>query len=83
MSVTVYTTGPECHKCNLTKNALNKGGIPYTEVLLSDDPEAAQRFRDRGMLIAPVVVTDDETWSDFRIDKIRALIKAQKALAAA
>ncbi|AEK09956.1 glutaredoxin [Mycobacterium phage Rey] len=83
MSVTVYTTGPDCHKCNLTKRALAKGGIPFTEVLLADEPETAQRFRDSGMMIAPVVVTDTETWFDFRIDKIRELVKAHGSRAAA
>ncbi|QNL30754.1 NrdH-like glutaredoxin [Mycobacterium phage Estes] len=83
MNITVYTTGPDCHKCNLTKRALAKAEIPYTEVLLADAPEAADRFRNAGMMIAPVVVTDTETWFDFRIDKIRELTKAHKALAAA
>lgn len=75
MSVTVFTTGPACHKCNLTKSALAKAGVAYTEVLLADDPVAHAAFQAKGYLTAPVVVTDEEEWFDFRIDKIRELTK--------
>lgn len=75
-AVTVYTTGPACHKCTLTKNALRKGGVEFTEVLLADDAEAAERFKEKGYLVAPVVVTGNDEWFDFRIDKIRGLISA-------
>ena len=29
---TVYTTGPSCQRCNLTKRAMDKRGLPYVEV---------------------------------------------------
>ena len=81
MGITVFTTGPACHKCNLTKGRFQKAGIEFTEVTIDDDPDAFEAFRARGMLIAPVVVTDDDEWSDFRIDKIRDLIDRHCAAA--
>ncbi|QFP94852.1 NrdH-like glutaredoxin [Mycobacterium phage Marshawn] len=77
--ITVYTTGPQCHKCNLTKRALTKGGVEFTEVRLDQDEAAAARFRDLGHTTAPVVVDTltDATWSDFRGDRIRAAIEAR------
>lgn len=81
MSVTIYTTGPACNKCNLTKKALTKAGVLFTEILLSDDPDAKARFDAKGYTMAPIVVTDDDEWSDFRIDKINGLIKAHAAAA--
>lgn len=75
MSVTIYTTGPACYKCNLTKDRFRKAGIAFEEILLADDPEAHARFKDEGRLVAPIVVTDTDTWNDFRIDKIRETIR--------
>lgn len=77
--LTIYTTGPECYKCNLTKGRFEKAGVAFTEVLLSDAPDAAAGFRDQGHTSAPVV-TDELTntmWSDFRPDRIRAALVAR------
>ena len=32
LTITVYTTGPGCGRCLLTKRALDKEGITYREV---------------------------------------------------
>ncbi|QNJ56849.1 thioredoxin [Mycobacterium phage Reindeer] len=80
LNITVYTTGPACHKCNLTKRALDKAGVAYTEVRLDQDPEQADLLRAQGYGMAPVVSVqhDDgarEKWGDFRIDYLNALTK--------
>ena len=31
-ALTVYTTGPQCGKCRMTKMILDSKGIPYVEV---------------------------------------------------
>ena len=83
MNVTVYTTGPACHKCNLTKSALAKKGIAFEEVRIDRDVELAEKLRARGFSVAPVVHRDDtdEWWGDFRIDRIRALIQDARSAA--
>ncbi|AHY26892.1 NrdH-like glutaredoxin [Mycobacterium phage ZoeJ] len=79
--ITIYTTGPECHKCNLTKRAFDKAGVEYTEVRIDQDPERAERLKTLGHTTAPVVrdTLTNTTWSDFRGDLIKAAIKARAA----
>ena len=72
---TVYTL-PMCQKCNLTTQHLQKLGIPYETVDLSEDPVARQHIKDTyGFATAPVVVTEDDVWCDYKPDKIKALAR--------
>lgn len=81
MNITVYTTGPTCHKCTLTKRVLTKAGLPFTEV----DAREAEELKSRAFKTAPVVhvVHDDgseEWWDDFRDDRLKALaVRAEEA----
>ncbi|WP_295016067.1 glutaredoxin-like protein NrdH [uncultured Micrococcus sp.] len=75
MTVTVYTK-PACVQCNATYRALDKKGIAYDVVDMSQDPEALERVRGLGFMQAPVVVTETDSWSGFRPDKINALAEA-------
>ncbi|AIM50397.1 NrdH-like glutaredoxin [Mycobacterium phage Omnicron] len=77
--LTIYTTGPDCHKCKLTKDRFDKAGVAVTEVQLDQvDENVTAAFIAAGHTSAPVVVDDlTETWSDFRPDKIRAAIAAR------
>ena len=79
MNVTVYTK-PACVQCNATYRALDKKGIEYRSVDVTQDPEALARLKAMGYMQAPVVVADGDHWSGFRPDKIAAL--AQGAAAA-
>ena len=89
MTVTVYTK-PACVQCNATYRALDKKGITYQSVDISQDAEALERLKALGYMQAPVVVTDQDHWSGFRPDKIAAIaedgrsrigkMSAQKAL---
>lgn len=72
MTVTVYTK-PACVQCNATYRALDKKGIAYQSVDMSQDAEALERVRAMGYMQAPVVVTDGDHWSGFRPDKIEEL----------
>jgi glutaredoxin-like protein NrdH len=74
MAVIVYTN-PNCVQCEQTKKFLNKEGIEYTvESLQSDDNyEKLVDFVNRGFKSAPIVVTDTETWSGFKPDKLGAI----------
>lgn len=78
MTITVYTK-PACVQCNATYRALDKQGITYRSVDISQDPEALERVRSLGYMQAPVVVTDQEHWSGFRPDKIAGLIDTASA----
>lgn len=75
MTVTVYTK-PACVQCNATYRALDKKGITYQSVDISQNPEALDRLRDLGYMQAPVVITDQDHWSGFRPDKIEELAQA-------
>ena len=81
MSITVYSK-PACVQCDATYRALDKRGIDYTVVDISQDAEALDMVRSLGYMQAPVVVADDTHWSGFRPDQIAALA-AQKATAVA
>lgn len=72
MTVTVYTK-PACVQCNATYRALDKKGIAYQSVDISEDPVALERVRSMGYMQAPVVITDNDHWSGFRPDKISAI----------
>lgn len=74
MTVTVYTK-PACVQCNATYRALDKKGIGYRTVDVSQDPEALEQLKALGYMQAPVVVTDNDHWSGFRPDKIENLAK--------
>lgn len=72
MSVTVYTK-PACVQCNATYRALDKRGISYDVVDVTEDAAALDYIKGLGYLQAPVVVTEAEHWSGFRPDKIATL----------
>lgn len=52
LTVTVYSTGPSCMRCTLTKKALAKEGVPFVEV-------DVRRTRTR-------VPTSPRTWATAR-----------------
>ncbi|QCQ91886.1 glutaredoxin-like protein NrdH [Rhodococcus sp. SGAir0479] len=72
MSITVYTK-PACVQCNATYRALDKAGLEYDIVDISENPEARDFVMALGYLQAPVVVSGDDHWSGFRPDRIKAL----------
>lgn len=78
MTVTVYTK-PACVQCNATYRALDKKGIAYDVVDMSQDPAALERVRGLGFMQAPVVVTETDSWSGSRPDKIAELAEAAAA----
>ena len=79
MTITVYTK-PACVQCNATFRALDKTGLPYEAVDVSNDPEALEQIKALGYMQAPVVVTDTEHWSGFRPDKISSLTHSRASV---
>ena len=72
MSITVYTK-PACVQCNATKKALDRAGLEYDLVDISDDEEARDYVMALGYVQAPVVEANGEHWSGFRPDRIKGL----------
>lgn len=73
--VTVYSK-PGCAPCRMTKMHLNKAGVDFTEIDLSQDTEALDKISSMGYQAAPVVtVGDEDSWSGFRMDKIKQITK--------
>lgn len=70
--LTVYTTGPSCGKCSMTKAMLKGKGIPFVEVDITQNPAAREYVTEElGYSMAPVVVVDDDDhWCDMRPDQI-------------
>ncbi|AJJ25576.1 redoxin NrdH [Yersinia enterocolitica] len=75
MSIIIYSK-PDCVQCNATYRALDKQGIAYQVVDLTEDPQALNRVKSLGYQQVPVIVAGDEHWSGFRPDKINALAQA-------
>lgn len=71
-AITVYTK-PSCVQCNATYRALDKEGLDYRVVDLTEDPEALKMVTGLGYNAAPVVVAGNEHWSGFRPDRVKAL----------
>lgn len=78
-SITVYTT-PGCMGCEMTRRQLDRAGVAYEAVDLSDRPDLVAQFRGEGLTSAPVVETPDgERTAGFRPDRIRAMVSAASA----
>lgn len=87
MKITLYTK-PRCVQCTATKRSLDKRGLEYTTIDVSQDEEALARILAAGHMAAPVVEIDGEVvdesdprngpvkvsaWGGFRPDLIEQL----------
>lgn len=70
--ITVYSN-PNCVQCEQTKRYLTQHGIEFVAKMIADSPEIAPLIEEKGYTSAPVVVTDDDSWSGFRLTKLHAL----------
>lgn len=75
MAITVYTK-PACVQCNATYRALDKAGIEYAVIDITEDARARDYVMSLGYLQAPVVVAGENHWSGFRPDEIKKLTTA-------
>ena len=74
MTITVYTK-PACVQCNATYKALDKQGLTYEIVDITENAAARDFVMELGYQQAPVVVAGNNHWSGFRPDRVKALIK--------
>ena len=75
MAITVYTK-PACVQCNATYRALDKAGIEYAVIDITENAQARDYVMSLGYLQAPVVVAGENHWSGFRPDEIKKLTTA-------
>ena len=78
MDVLVYTKS-ECVQCKYTKQFLDKQGTRYTEIDAGPGTEANVMLASKGVSSLPYVVAGNQTWTGFKMDKIRGLPKADHA----
>lgn len=69
---TVYVK-PACVQCDATKRFLDKAGIDYSTIDITQDAEALDKILNMGFQAAPVVVTEDDAWSGFNPSKLEEL----------
>lgn len=74
--VIVYTQ-PNCVQCDSTKRLMDREGITYTSVDVTEDKEAYDYVVGLGYKSVPVVVAGDQHWSGFRAERVKGL-KAAK-----
>ena len=72
MTVTLYSK-PACVQCTATRKSLDKSGVEYDVVDITEDPAARDYVMSLGYLQAPVVIAGEQHWSGFRPDAIKSL----------
>lgn len=70
--ITVYTK-PSCHLCEATKRELSIRGVNYSSVDITEDETAFDKIKSLGYRSMPVVITENDHWAGFRVDKLFAL----------
>jgi len=73
--ITVYSK-PSCVQCTATTREMDRKGIEYQYIDLTEDSEAMETVANMGYRQAPVVVAGEEHWAGFRPDKISALAES-------
>jgi len=71
--ITVYSN-PNCSQCEQTKRFLTLKELPFESKMIKDSPEIYALIEEKGYKTAPVVVTDTDSWSGFRLDKLNELL---------
>lgn len=69
---TVYTK-PSCVQCDMTKRYLDKAGVAYNTVDITENPEALDMILGMGFSSAPVVISEAGSWAGFQPDKLNLL----------
>lgn len=70
--ITVYTK-PACQQCEATKKELARRGIEFDFIDVTQDVSAYDKIVDMGYKSMPVVITEKDHWSGFRVDKLATL----------
>jgi glutaredoxin-like protein NrdH len=76
-SVLIYVK-PQCVQCDQTKRILDREGIEYSTIDITQDAAALEKVLALGFKSAPVVVTEEESWAGFNPAKINSLVERSK-----
>jgi glutaredoxin-like protein NrdH len=57
----------------MTKKMLDKNGVEYTVVDITEDLQAYDKIVSMGFMSVPVVISGDQAWAGFQPDKINAI----------
>lgn len=79
MNIVLYTK-PACVQCTATRKFLDKNGVKYDVVDITEDHDARDYVMSLGYLQAPVIVAGSEHWSGFRPDRLRGLASLAAAV---
>jgi glutaredoxin-like protein NrdH len=60
-------------QCDQTKKLLDKRGVQYNTVDITQDEEAYEMIVKMGFMSVPVVISGDQSWAGFQPDKINSL----------
>lgn len=71
--MTIVYTKNNCVQCDMTKRYMDKNGIQYDTVDITENPEALEMILGLGFSSAPVVISEKGTWAGFQPDKINLL----------
>lgn len=71
--MTIVYTKPACVQCDMTKRMLDKIGVDYDTIDITQNPVALEMILKMGFTSAPVVITDTDSWAGFNPDKINSL----------
>jgi glutaredoxin-like protein NrdH len=64
---------PGCKPCEFTQKLLIERGVAYSYYDITQNAAAAEEVKDLGYSSVPVVVTANEHWTGFNVDKLRKL----------
>lgn len=80
VTVTIYTSGPSCQACTMTKRHMARRGIAFTEVAIDSDDQILAAATELGLSTAPIVCASTAEgelyWDGYRPDRIDALVAA-------
>jgi glutaredoxin-like protein NrdH len=69
-------TKPGCQGCRQSKKFLERRGVAFQTVDVTEQPDAVDQIRDMGYASLPVLVTDQGHWSGFQPDRLAQLVPA-------
>lgn len=69
---TVYVK-PSCVQCDMTKRYLDKNGVEYNTVDITQDSSALEYVLGMGFSSAPVVISPVGSWAGFQPEKLEQL----------
>lgn len=63
----------------MTKRHLQERGLKFTEIDVATTPGARAALNELGFNKLPVVVTDDDSWQEYRPDKLDGLVEKSRS----